>query len=230
MSKQIRKRNKNRKRPNGGNYRLPLNGYSTRQRTALTFLDPHMYVTLRYAQSVSTSVLTTAGSQSTFRLNSIFDPDSAVGGTQPYGYDQLSALYNRYRVLSTKWKVHFAASTAGYNAVVIPTNGALNATIADLTTFTSATMVPFSKYNIYAVGAIPPTFSGEMPLNKLGGVTRVEYLTDDRFEAQIGANPAEVISLIIGFQNPSGGTITISFFVEVWYEVDLHDPISQAAS
>ncbi len=213
-----------------GGYSLPSGGYSSKQRTRFTFLDPHMYITLRYAENVSTSVVTVAGSNQVFRLNSIFDPNAAVGGTQPYGYDQVAALYNRYRVLKTRWKIVFAASTAGYAATVVPINGALSSTVSDLTTLTSSAMVPFAKYFTYSVGAKPPVTSGSMNLNVLGGVARVEYLTDDRFEAQIGANPAEVISLNIGVYNPSGGTITIAYFVELWYEVDLHDPISLAAS
>jgi hypothetical protein len=213
-----------------GNYKLPLNGYTTRQRSKITFLDPHMYVTMRYAEYFSPSNVTLAGSQVTMRMNSIFDPNSAVGGTQPYGYDQLAALYNRYRVLKCRWRITFSASTAGYSVCVVPVNGALNATVADQTTFTSATMVPYAQYRNYNLGGIAPIVRGRMDLNVLGGVTSMEYLTDDRFEAQIGANPAEVISLIIAVYNPSAGTIVSPFFVEIWYEVDLHDPISLAAS
>jgi hypothetical protein len=225
------KKSKNKRNRGGRNgYSLPSGGYSTRQRPRLTFLDPHMYITLRYAENISTSVVTVSGSNQIFRLNSIFDPNAAVGGTQPYGYDQVAALYNRYRVLKTRWKVIFAASTAGYAATVVPINGALSSAVSDLTTLTSSSMVPFARYFNYNLGAMPPKTSGSMNLNVLGGVARVEYLTDDRFEAQIGANPAEVISLNIGIYNPSGGTITISYFVELWYEVDLHDPISLAAS
>ncbi len=227
------RKNKNairQRRGQGRGYNLPSNGYSTKQRTRFTFLDPHMYVTLRYAEPISTSVLTTAGSNQVFRLNSIFDPNAAVGGTQPYGYDQLATLYNRYRVLKTKYKVIFAAATSGYNAVVVPSNGALNPVVSDLTTLTAAAMNPWARYVNYNLGAPPPRVSGKINLNVLGGVARVEYLTDDRFEAQIGANPAEVISLNIGIQNPSAGTITISYMVELEYEVDLHDPILQAPS
>jgi hypothetical protein len=228
-NKNKNKNKRGRRRTNA--YNLVQNdAYSTKQRPAFSFLDPHMYVTLKYTESVTTSVATTLGSNSVFRLNSIFDPNAAVGGTQPYGYDQLAALYNRYRVLKTRWKVTFEASTAGYNALVVPTNGALNAPPADLTSFTGSAMVPYSRFVIYALGAKPPIVSGKVDLNLLGGVSRVEYLTDDRFESQIGANPAEIISLNIGMQNPSGGTISITFFVELWYEVDLHDPISLVAS
>lgn len=224
-----RKQKKNKKTRNNG-YKLPNNGYSTVQRPRFTFLDPHMYITLRYAQSVSNSTLTAAGNNNIFRLNSIFDPDAAVGGTQPYGYDQAAALYNRYRVLKTRYKVQFLAATGSYNCAVIPSNGALNAAPSDLTTFTGAIMNPWAKYKTYSLGAAAPSFSGRLELNVLGGVAKNEYLADDRFEAQIGANPAEVISLNIASQNPTGATITIAFVVELWYEVDLHDPILQAAS
>jgi hypothetical protein len=226
-----RKRNRKNKRARANNaYTLPVNGYTTQQRPKFTFLDPHMFITLRYAQSVTNSTLTTAANNNIFRLNSIFDPDAAVGGTQPYGYDQAAALYNRYRVLKTRYKVTFLASTGTYNAAVIPSNGALNAAPSDLTTFTGAVMNPYARYKTYNLGAPAPVFTGKHDLNVLGGVRQVEYLADDRFEAQIGANPAEVISLNIASHNPTGGTISIAFFVELWYEVDLHDPILQAAS
>lgn len=50
---------------------------------------------------VSNNVLTatTGGwAQSAWRLNSIYDPDYAVGGHQPYMFDVYSGLYSRYRV------------------------------------------------------------------------------------------------------------------------------------
>ncbi len=223
------KRNKALRRAND-DYKLPLNGYTTIQRPRFTFLDPHMFITLRYAESVTTSTLTGAANTNVFRLNSIFDPNAAVGGTQPYGYDQAAALYNRYRVLKTRYKVSWLASTGTYNAAVVPSNGALNTNATDLTTFTGNLMNPYAKYATYNLGAKAPIFSGKHDLNVLGGVRQLEYLADDRFEAQIGANPAEVISLNILSQNPTGGTIVIAFFVELWYEVDLHDPILQAPS
>lgn len=228
MKKQFKKKNNKNK---NGNYQLAKTpSYSTYQRPRFTFLDTHLYMTFKYAESITSSIATTLGTNLVYRLNSIFDPTSAVGGTQPYGYDQMAALYNRYRVLKTRWIVTFNASSAGYNAYVIPSNGALNAPSADLTSFTSCIMTPFDKYQRYALNGEPPIFKGSMDLNVLGGVTREEYLADDRFEAQIGANPSEVISLNIGIQNPSAGTISIPFMVELFYETDLHDPISLVAS
>lgn len=42
-----------------------------------------------------------------FRLNSIYDPDYAAGGTQPTGYSQYAALYGRYRVHACKVSSNF---------------------------------------------------------------------------------------------------------------------------
>ncbi len=37
--------------------------------------------------------------------NSLYDPDAAIGGHQPTGFDQLMGLYKYYRVMSAQFKV-----------------------------------------------------------------------------------------------------------------------------
>ncbi len=39
------------------------------------------------------------------RLNSLYDPDLSGVGSQPVGFDQWSAFYNRYRVISTNVQI-----------------------------------------------------------------------------------------------------------------------------
>jgi hypothetical protein len=45
------------------------------------------------------------GSEHIFRLNSLYDPDFTIGGHQPYGYDQVAALYRKYRVEGCRCEV-----------------------------------------------------------------------------------------------------------------------------
>ena len=60
-----------------------------------------MRVALNFTVSASTGIITN-GRDFVYRGNSCFDPDFAVGGTQPLAFDQWSALYTRYRVLASK--------------------------------------------------------------------------------------------------------------------------------
>lgn len=205
--------------------------YTNFENFSRTFLDPHKYITLRYTETFNFTLATATGTQSLFRLNSIFDPNSAVGGHQPYGYDQLAALYNRYRVLSCHWKVVFGTQTSTYRIVILPINGALASAITTSLTFETACEMPRAKLYVQGGGGSPTvTARGGIKLNDLNGVTIPEYLADDRFEAQIGANPAEVMNLVIGNYNATAGTITIDYTVEISYCVDLHDPIALAGS
>jgi hypothetical protein len=215
----------------GGAYTLSGRGYTNFERPSLTFIDPSKFVVMRYFEEFTNAMTTGAGAQQLMRLNSIFDPNSTGSGHNPYGYDQLAPLYNRYRVLRTHYKIVFGNQAGSYNIVVIPINGALSSAITNNTTFESACEVPFSKKFTQAGGGAPTVvISGMIELCKLNGVRPEEYLADDRFEAQIGANPAEVINLVIGTYNPTGSTINATYTVELLFEVHLHDPISVAGS
>lgn len=46
-----------------------------------------------------------------FRGNGLYDPDTAIGGTQPYGRDQMAAMYYRNFVINGKIRVR--ATTTG---------------------------------------------------------------------------------------------------------------------
>lgn len=226
MRKTIVKKNKKR------GYNLArLSTYTNFENISLTFLDPHKYITLKYTETFNFTLAAGTGTQQLFRLNSIFDPNSTGVGHQPYGYDQIMALYNRYRVLSSSWKIIFGTQTSTYRIVVLPINGSLAAAITTAPTFENACEMPRARIFVQGGGGSPTiVVTGGIKLNDLNGVTIPEYMADDRFEAAIGANPAEVMSLVIGNYNASGGTITIDYTAEIIYKVDLHDPIALAGS
>lgn len=45
-----------------------------------------------------------------YNMNGLYDPDPALGGGQPYWFDQLSAVYSRYSVIGAKITVDFTHS------------------------------------------------------------------------------------------------------------------------
>lgn len=47
-----------------------------------------------------------------FRANGLYDPEVAVGGHQPYGFDQMMGLFNHFTVLGAKLTVRCANNNA----------------------------------------------------------------------------------------------------------------------
>ena len=85
----------------------PNIGLPLKKRVKLTYVD-HV--------AFSSSGVSHAGYQ--FRMNSLLDPQYAVGGHQPYGRDQWATLYNRYNVISCKLTARFR-QLAGANVPVV---------------------------------------------------------------------------------------------------------------
>lgn len=207
----------------------PGRSYTNRENANLTFVDPHKYVTFRYVELFSNSITTATGAQQTMNANSLFDPNRTGSGHQPMGFDQLAAIWNRYRILRAKCTVKFISS-ASYFATVIPLNGLLVSAIADQATFQTAAEQRMAKTVAVGAGGPSPTVRFNASLDKVNGCLRVEYLADDRFEASVGSSPTEVITLTIGLFNPTGATIVPYYSVQIDYLSDMHDPISLAPS
>lgn len=77
-----------------------------------------MRASLRYCDSINldlTSIASDMGGQGvtndivshSFRVNGCFDPDMAVGGHQPRGFDEYMNIYERFTVVSSKLTVQF---------------------------------------------------------------------------------------------------------------------------
>ena len=57
--------------------------------------------------------------QYNYRLNSINYPNLTGGGHQPYGHDELAALYNRYRVFRVDYAISALNSDGSINYSVV---------------------------------------------------------------------------------------------------------------
>ena len=97
-------------------------------------------------------------------LNSIFDPNRTGGGHQPYAHDTLSTLYNRYRVISCRYRVAVNSSdnATDLQLAVIPTNEA----IAPIT-ISEVRENPRAKYVLQAPRNDIRTVSGNVYISPL---------------------------------------------------------------
>lgn len=70
------------------------------------------YSSTQFGQDVTTSY------DLVMRGNGCYDPDVAVGGHQPLGFDQYMALYNKYYVKSSTIKVDLSTVSLGANNAI----------------------------------------------------------------------------------------------------------------
>lgn len=165
-----------------------------------------------------------------YRLNSVWDPDTAVGSGQisARGYQQYSAIYNRYRVLGVKViaDLHNPNATTPVKAIMYATNDAT----VDYGAY-SCQLQP----HINEIG-IPPISGGNsvkrmvkyFSLARINGVSDATYRADDRYQSIVGANPSEYIGLNlhgVPMGNNAGGVdfglivnMKIIYYVE-WFDL-----------
>ena len=141
---------------------------------------PQRFITkMKYSEQITTD----ANGQYKFNLNSIYDPNSTGIGHQPYGFDTLATLYNRYRVISCGWRiqVNWTSNNTAQPVLVgaVPANESL--------TFLSLAELrenPRAKYISQNYGAPTVALSGKTYIPSLVGRNKAQYMADDRYQVE----------------------------------------------
>lgn len=185
------------------------------------------YITkMKYSDALS---ITGGGPQVyRFNLNSVYDPNRTGTGHQPYGHDSLISLYNRYRVISCSWVISAVDSAGQYIQVAsLPANEEVNA----LTT-SEIRENPRCKYITQAPNAHLKMLTGKAYLPSLTGRNKTQYMSDDRYQAQVGNSPQELAILNVFIQNMADGINTLNclFNVTLEYTVEWFDVKNQPVS
>lgn len=183
-------------------------------------------VKLKYSDVVTINVTGGLMTSHRFRLNSVFDPDLTGVGHQPYGFDQISALFLHYRVYKCTWHIQFAPSNDRLHCVVVPVNN--DNTFGSISLAGEYPMA-VSKVLAYS-GGVPCRFKGSSYLPRLTGATSVQYKTDDRYSATVTTNPLEVMNLHACVYNPGLTNVATSFTVTLIYHTEFYDPVVLAQS
>lgn len=180
---------------------------------------PQRYICkMKYCETNVTSAVT---GQYVYNLNSIFDPDRSGIGHQPYGFDNLALLYNRYRVIKCGWRIESPIGDGtDFRAVhAIPSND-------PSITWNTAGYIrenPRCKYVTCNPGAPAKTLSGWVSLPSLMGRNTQQYMADDTYSATVLANPAETALLYVFTSNVNGNPISAPIQVTLEYTVEFFD-------
>lgn len=141
-------------------------------------------VRMRYLARLTLNPTNDIGAVHLLRPDSIFDPDSTGGGHQPWGHDQLTPLYTKYRVVACKMKFKFIP----FSTNVVPL--AVGATIrrdgsteADITDYVEGG--PYTKWRY--IGA-ENTNGAYFSMTYRPRILHGKSFGDDDF-ASVGASP-----------------------------------------
>lgn len=157
-----------------------------------------------------------------FRLNSLFDPDLTGVGTQPIPHDQFAAVYERYLVYETSYKVVFATSNATTDCVVGVSLSDDATTTTDVDRIIQNGQADWDICNPRGGSRDVVTFKGTVDLAAAQGKTKAAYFADDLHEGQFGANPSEVYVLnLFGADISTGDPGVISFYIELRFKARL---------
>ncbi len=231
----MNRRNKNKRRNGKNNRGNAYNQASTKSITIVNnprfgFISPRCKSTFKYSDVITFTLATTAGGQYVYKLNGMFDPDTTGTGHQPYGFDQMLNLYQRYCVIRTKYRIEAGPSSDRLlvGAVAAST---VTTTVTNLATFDLAAESPHSTVKALSFGGGPPAvIQRSIATNTILGVTKSQMLADDLFQGTTSTDPTNLTVLTVFYYNPSAGSVTTSFQINLEYEAILFDPYLQNQS
>lgn len=169
----------------------------------------------RYADQITITTTGGVGFQYAFRGNSLFDPDFTGGGHQPYGFDQWSAIFQRYVVFASWIRVNLTIdSPLPCKFALVPTS--LDNSVVTTDTFESLLEMPRAKWRLgqSSTGQDNQSLTHYASTTSIMGQAPGLIENDDNLYALTNANPANPWYWILGVQSPQGdGSHT--YYVEV---------------
>lgn len=157
-----------------------------------------MYLPLKWTLYVSAGVTTGVGTQISVAMNDITDPGTSAAATQPYGYDWLIGIYNRYRVLASAISVkHFynaSSPTADTARLIVWPQATITSFVSDPM---GALQHPYSKNLIVQMPYAnnrgdAPTINNYISVAKIAGDTAGAVMNDDAYASLIGNSPTRL--------------------------------------
>lgn len=209
----------------------------TQANMSLNILPRKLVRILRYAQTVTLTTGTSGvvGSTQYFRLNSIFDPWTTMGGNSAYGTSQLATWYTRYLVTHTKVKL--VATTPGGTAEVSlvwkldNTDGFVTLVGQSIDRCVEAPMIGTAFVGPSGNDRSLQVEFDVSPWQMLG-VTRRQYIDEwSTYSALMTANPTVTPAIQIGaasFSGVAGESITVQVVID--FTTELSEPTQLAQS
>lgn len=173
----------------------------------------------KYAQQDQLSCTAGVPARKTFSLNGLFDPDTALGGHQPMGFDQLMTFYDHYIVDYVTVSVTFmnTQSTSGNQGNFIcgigVTDSQSPSNYLSMTEILEQEDVQYCHIGPSNSGDMSKTVTLKLNPSKWLGRTRGTAIADSTLRGNSGSNPTEQVYLqvfAINTQSATSSNVIIS--------------------
>lgn len=169
------------------------------------------------------------GAFQTFRMNDLYDPDFTGTGTQPVAFDQLSALYSRFRVL--KLRVQFSATTiaalTGCMLVMYPSS---SSTLPSGCQSWPLQPYAMSKFMAGREGSIAYDLKATYSMAKVMGITQKQYMDEMDFTCTPTNSPLRGPYLHVGIFTRYGVIGQVDTLARFIFEVECSQPVANDLS
>lgn len=178
------------------------NVYFRPQRLLRTGFPKSTTVKLKYVDYCSLNPSIGAYTYHAFSANSLYDPNRTSTGHQPMGFDQWSAFYNHYVVISSKitFKVFYSSGSTDNGQVV---GVFLNDDVTGPASISDIMEQPLSKY---VSGQSTYNVNSNMPLTAYNSFSAKRFFNVDR----VADNTRNIGAVVTA--NPSDEAFFLCFF------------------
>ncbi len=185
-------------------------------------------ICLKYVDSYNLAGGVPSPNAQVMLANSLYDPDSTGTGHQPLNYDQVTAIYLKYLVISCRARITFI------NASTTPCKWVACWSETDIS---SRSVDVLSETKFASSGYLGPTSGGnqvhvyerEVPLTSLMGQRLLD--PDSTMYANYNASPSDGAFLIIKCASVDGvSNCNVYAKVELWYHAIFKDRNEPSAS
>lgn len=183
---------------------------------------------LRYVESGSLTVGSSSYNQIFYKCNGLYDPLDSLGGHQPYGFDQYTAIYNHYKVFKSRVIVQWHVSTgARHEGLIVGVNITPGSSDSDTPQTKMEKQDGRTNYRW-----ISPSGDSTAITNK--SWTPKAYFgiqkEESELSAAVGADPAELSHYCVWASNPAGAETFVFYTVTVEYYTEFSEPKSLGGS
>lgn len=182
-----------------------------------------------YGSQYEVSLTSGTGSLRLFRGNGMYDPDRSGTGHQPYGFDQISALYKYFNVAGSSIRAWFVVATAGHAVLLNVSPDASATTVPTITT--SSEMLEMFRGD----PVISSNFDGGFAIVSKSDAISSKDIMLGRWQESDNtgtstADPTNQWTWNVGLFNASAYTVTGHLFVRITYDVTWSEPLEFASS